>query len=765
MDLPNGESRRLVLDDLEVDVATREVFRDDERIELPRLSYRLLIALAQAAPAVLSHDELVRQVWDGRVVSPETVTQRVKLLRASLGDDASDPRYVALVRGEGYRMIPVPRATDALEPADDRAPTSARLRWIAVPAILAVAAVAIFALLQAGTEDLPADGSAGLPTTPDSVAVLPFSTADDAGIDEYVRDGIASRIANRLTGLEPVNVKAFSSSRRFRDSELDPVDIAARLGVEKLVTGSVEIRGNDLALTAVLIDGRTGFQLWAHELPGSRSDLPLLRRELGTLLAQQLAPESEPRNVAEDLLDWTTDDLLMLAESRYLDVRDEPLVDFAKLDEAIGYFRQVTRLEPDLAAAHAGLAAALLYRGDPESVESAESVIARALDIDPDSAPAWYSRGLYLWLNYLDGSGAAFARALELDANYADAHEGYAKHLWHQLDSAAPERHFERALEFDPQRLTRYADLANYYAMSGRAEPAVRAARRIEERFGSADAYRRAGAFLAIARTYELIGELDVAIAWAKRAMEADSRRDDSAWMVAELYARIGDFDTASTYDPGPSLNLLNWQGDYESVIELGDDLMIDQPEQPQIPYAVARAHAALGEHDLAVDLLRQRGIPGRGLSEARRARDEEALISLADSLYELGRVDEAQALVTEFRPFLLRTIATDGDETWWPHYYLACVDSILDERAAALAGLDRMAGTNGLPWYPLLKDGPCFRRLAGEAPYEAALARVERQRRDLLENVPTTLARLEAEWAEVSAPESDLRTNASMQR
>ncbi|MDZ7769246.1 MAG: winged helix-turn-helix domain-containing protein [Woeseiaceae bacterium] len=63
----------------------------------------MLLVLAEAAPAVVTQDELVERVWNGRVVSPETVTQRVKLLRAALGDDASQPRYIALVRARATR--------------------------------------------------------------------------------------------------------------------------------------------------------------------------------------------------------------------------------------------------------------------------------------------------------------------------------------------------------------------------------------------------------------------------------------------------------------------------------------------------------------------------------------------------------------------------------------------------------------------------------------------------------------------------------------
>jgi len=92
--------------DVVLDPGRRELTRHGQSIELGRLTYSLLLELVRSAPNVVTHDELVQRLWRGRTTSPETVTQRVKLLRDALGDDADQPRYVGLVRGHGYRLIP-----------------------------------------------------------------------------------------------------------------------------------------------------------------------------------------------------------------------------------------------------------------------------------------------------------------------------------------------------------------------------------------------------------------------------------------------------------------------------------------------------------------------------------------------------------------------------------------------------------------------------------------------------------------------------------
>lgn len=105
--------------DLTLDVGRQELRRGKEAIHLGPLSYRLLLALIDAAPNVVSHDALADAVWNGRSVSPETISQRAKLLREALGDNAHDPRYIELRRGRGYRLIP-PVAPCATEKAARR---------------------------------------------------------------------------------------------------------------------------------------------------------------------------------------------------------------------------------------------------------------------------------------------------------------------------------------------------------------------------------------------------------------------------------------------------------------------------------------------------------------------------------------------------------------------------------------------------------------------------------------------------------------------
>ncbi|MGB3562263.1 MAG: winged helix-turn-helix domain-containing protein [Thermoanaerobaculia bacterium] len=100
------------VDDLLIDVGAVAVWRGEEQLAVPDLSFSTLALLIRRAPDVVSPDELVEAVWEGMAVSDETITQRIALLRRALGDDWRDPRYIRSVRGRGYQLVPAPERVE-----------------------------------------------------------------------------------------------------------------------------------------------------------------------------------------------------------------------------------------------------------------------------------------------------------------------------------------------------------------------------------------------------------------------------------------------------------------------------------------------------------------------------------------------------------------------------------------------------------------------------------------------------------------------------
>jgi DNA-binding winged helix-turn-helix (wHTH) protein len=179
--------------DLTLHIGHHRLERHGSPIELGRLTYALLLALVESAPNVLSHDDLVRLVWGGRSTAPETVTQRVKLLRDALGDDAQRPLYVGLVRGGGYRLIPAVERMEApsapVQQHESAAKDTARASGVAhalsaarrrswslavIMALGALAIVAIGTLVLRDPSPRPSSGS--------TIAVLPIENLSPSAL-------------------------------------------------------------------------------------------------------------------------------------------------------------------------------------------------------------------------------------------------------------------------------------------------------------------------------------------------------------------------------------------------------------------------------------------------------------------------------------------------------------------------------------------------------------------------------------------------------
>ena len=202
--------------DLTLDTGQCRVSRAGEPISLGRLSYRMLLVLAESAPNVVSREEFAAKVWKGRLVSPETVTQRVKLLRDALCDRADRPRYIGLVRGHGYRLIQEVRTTATGWPRERR------------------------------------------------VAVLPFETLGRGQSDAHFADGLHEEVLTQMARLKTIQVMARTSVIQYAKNRRSIHEIAEELGVGYVMEGSVRYAADRARITAQLVNGDTGAHTWAE---------------------------------------------------------------------------------------------------------------------------------------------------------------------------------------------------------------------------------------------------------------------------------------------------------------------------------------------------------------------------------------------------------------------------------------------------------------------------------------------------------------------
>jgi len=451
-----------IVGDLRVDVGQQRVLRADRDIDLPNLSFRLLVALVEAAPNVLGNEQLMERVWPGLIVSPETVNKRVKLLRDALGDDAQEPRYIAGVRSRGYRLVAsVARLEDHPATATDAhtiAPATRRYGARVLPwgvALGLILALGIWAGLRyrpfpTGT---PAASNASSAHT---VAVLAFDSISAEASDGYLAQGIPEMILNRLSHVQGLAVIASSSSFALPTRTMDSREIGQRLNSGYLVGGSVQREADRLRVSVQLVDAATGFMVWSARFDRQLHDIFDLEDEISDQLADAIAVRtgSSKRNPTVRERSQNVEAYLAFLKGRTLLGR----FTVPESEAAVPYFEKAIGLDPQFAAAYASLYDAHMQVADGRGQDLAplreryRPLIEQALAIDPQSGAAYFARAM--WGNTdVALRQADFRRGAALDPSNGRGLTAYADFLKNDTpfeQSEECQRVLRQALQIDP---------------------------------------------------------------------------------------------------------------------------------------------------------------------------------------------------------------------------------------------------------------------------------------------------------------------------
>lgn len=278
--------------DLLLDTGRNQLSRGDEKIALPRLSYRVLHTLLEASPDMVSPDELVDRAWgSNRVVTPENINQRIMLLRQSLGDDAQHPRYVEAVRGQGFRLIPDVHRGESLAERRQKIPL---LAGIGLFVVLAATLWLSWPerVEESRAEPRSASSTESLPEIDlqlgPVVAVLPFESMSDDAETRFIGEGVSEDIIHTLVQQTGLPVVARTSSFQFRGQNLDGREIGQRLNATHLLEGSVRRSDTQVRVTAQLIDAPSGMHLWSEQYDLPIGDLFLVQSDIAVAIVNRI---------------------------------------------------------------------------------------------------------------------------------------------------------------------------------------------------------------------------------------------------------------------------------------------------------------------------------------------------------------------------------------------------------------------------------------------------------------------------------------------
>jgi TolB-like protein/DNA-binding winged helix-turn-helix (wHTH) protein len=763
---------RFRIDDLEIDTARAQVTRQGTSLPLPKLSYDLLIALAEVAPAIASTEQLLDRVWPGLVVNPETVSQRVKLLRGALGDDPRQPRYIAVVRGRGHRLIaPVSRdepaittaalaapgaattVTPAPLPPTPNAPTSMRLDWrLALATAAVVAAVLLWALWSRSEDAVRGANEPDIAVTDRSIAVLPFQNLGTAPDDNALALGVAEAVLHQLASLRDLVVISRTSSFALDRSKLDVQRIGTRLGARYLLEGSVQRADTRLRITAQLVDSHSGAHVWSLQFDRGTRDVFAVQDEIALQVAQALQVSLDPPAMARLAGQGTTrfDAYFEYLQARSL-MSGGRVADFRAAREHL--FRAI-KLDADFAPAYVELAGALLRgaefdgsgdrtaRFESASVQAGQ-LIEQALALDAGAGRAYLQRADLTSFTDLQAAEADYRRGLALLPNDASGYAGLAtvldQHPKRQDETLAALDHARRLDPLEPA----YDVTKAVFQFYRRDDPAgaVTILQRVVEQHP-----QYAPALSRLAEVKACCGDLADGIRYQELAVKLDP---ESEWAMRELtytYLDIGDIEAAvdvTQSAPGEAgirklpvqLYRGQWQQAGETAYEaLRADTALALDENT-VSLALRRHARATGDRARALAALEQMADlhwNGDGEPVLGDAADmKSAVIGVADILRLNGLEDRARLL-------LRRTVAAiDRDAVElkrgrrWTRMARAQALAMLGDREGALAAL-ATASTDGSllmkHWLHLQLD-PAFDPLRNLPAYRQLLAEVEVRR------------------------------------
>jgi TolB-like protein/Tfp pilus assembly protein PilF len=569
---------------------------------------------------------------------------------------------------------------------------------------------------------------------PNSVAVLPFENSGLNPDDSFLSEGLSDELRDQLGRVAGIRIAARSSSVAAREQRLDALTISTRLGVANLVEGSLRRQGNKLRVSVQLIEGSSGLALWSETYERGPNELLSVQQAIAENVVQFVLPDAEPMVAEPATRDATANELMLLARHYEQEVRDRQEVDVKTLLEAVRLYREATEADPESALAHSRLAGALLFLGD---LEAAEAPIFKALSLNPNLSEVQNTLGEFYWARGLPEADIAFARAVELNPNNANALNNYANLLWLSYEPYHDKVEdlallFRRALELDPLSLSRHAALGEFLGKEGRVEEVPAVIQGVQELFNDAESFR------VIGWLKELTGEVDQAIAWTIRARDLEPDNPGDTGKLANLYAIIGDFETALLLEPEPGIGLLFRMRRYPELIDTAEFLMIEQPEDMNVRYLLAFAYNATGQFEAAIHILSSTGLPDSVLNGvARSVADIEGLYTLINALAGIGQPEttklaQSLALFSENGPWW-------GDIGWLA-LYRSCGKTILGNYDDALELLVRVKESRRLLWDPVIRDSYCLQHYVAEPAYQDILRDQEERRARLRERLAETL-------------------------
>lgn len=547
------------------------LLRGTQEIKLPPKPFEALKYLVDNAGRLVSKAELIQALWPDTAVTDDSLVQCLMEVRRALGDGAQqiiktvprrgyifdkaviDSGAVAQVmtyteETAGVNVIIEEEETDGQGEIETQAlPAVANVglvsprratavqrlttaikqhKWVAAFAVLAVAMVAVGMVYSIK----PAEAI-------DSVAVMPFVNVSGDPNTEYLSEGMSESITNNLSPL--LKVSSVASVMRYKGKQTDPRVVGQELNVQALLNARLLQHGDDVSISAELVDARDNHRLWGQHYNSKMADIVSLQEKISRDIAQKLRPRlsgAEQKQITRHSTE-STEALEAYWQGRYHMRKLTP----PELQESIRYFNRAIELDPRFALPYTGLASSYSILGARSTLSPMEvrpkviAAAARALELDDTLAEAHFAQARVERDEWdLVGAEKELKRAIELNVNYIEAHHIYS-HLLIALGRPAESlSESKRLLEIDPVDLTLNAHLGWYYLVTRQHDQAI------EKFLGTLGMGENFWAHYYLGQAYEQIGRYEEAISEFKKAIPLSKGNPEATAALGHAYAVSG---------------------------------------------------------------------------------------------------------------------------------------------------------------------------------------------------------------------------------
>jgi TolB-like protein/DNA-binding winged helix-turn-helix (wHTH) protein len=448
-------------EDVEIDLARFEVRRGGVRVHLEKQPFDLLVLLLRTRGDLVPRKEIAETLWGSNVFveTDRSINNAIRKIRLALGDDPEHPRFIETVAGRGYRFIAsvsfssesqpesIPQQTvsrdgnrdgpnraghqsargrevdlsglSLSEPAPVSAIARPRKRWQSAAALASIVAIvlAIAFLLVKWKDRLPFTAKAQI----DSLAVLPLANLSGDPAQEYFADGMTEELTTEVAQVSGLRVTSRTSVMVYKNARKPLPQIARELNVDAVVEGSVLRLGNQVRISAQLIQADGDRHLWAESYDRDLNDILGLQKDVAREIARQIHAKLTPEEVAPSAQHKVDPE----AHDAYLQGRYHANKQTEKeVQTAIDYFQRAVSRDPTFAPAYAGLADCYLslataYRAPREVMPSAKASALKALELYNSLSEAHSSLGsVYFYYDWdWPATEREAKRALALNSN------------------------------------------------------------------------------------------------------------------------------------------------------------------------------------------------------------------------------------------------------------------------------------------------------------------------------------------------------------